>query len=86
MKVMRVLCDVPECTSENAERLRIFKDREADGAGSMENWYYVFDLCHKHTLYLLRDILEDVNNHVSSVSDKRMLEIVDKYKIKPRVE
>lgn len=39
------VCDRDECKQENAIPCQTFSDRRMDGAGSMENWYYTFDLC-----------------------------------------
>lgn len=43
MKKTICYCDV--CGKENAVPVSQFAERKADGAGSMENWYYTVDLC-----------------------------------------
>lgn len=60
MKIQRVGCDVEGCKAENAQSFSIYKERKADGAGGMENWYYVFDLCPQHIVEVLKDLLEDL--------------------------
>ena len=58
MDIKKVLCDVQGCKAEDAIRFSIFKERRANGAGSMENWNWVFDLCPKHIIFFLKGILE----------------------------
>lgn len=65
------------CKSENAEGFMIFKSREADGAGSMENWYYLFDLCPEAQRQLLAEIFEKY--------PEQSVEIVKAAKIRTRV-
>jgi len=43
MREERTLCDL--CGKPGARMFSIFKERKPDGAGSMENWNYTFDLC-----------------------------------------
>ena len=45
MKIEKIQCDVNGCENDGAQKFQIFKERKADGAGSMEDWFYVFDLC-----------------------------------------
>jgi hypothetical protein len=64
MLVTKTICDVEGCGHEAVHGkatngFHIYKDRRADGAGSMENWYYTFDLCPKHIEdFLLRVTLK----------------------------
>jgi len=50
-------CDVQNCKFSNASGFSFFKERRQDGAGSMENWYYTFDLCPQHQAELLTVLL-----------------------------
>jgi len=60
MDLIQRQCDVKGCDNLQADPYSIFKDRRADGAGSMENIYYVFDLCpactRKKLAYLLTNL------------------------------
>ena len=86
MKVINTVCDAEGCKAHDAERISMFKERKADGAGGMENWYYTFDLCARHTLLFLRDLLEKITKHSNGISEEHVLEVARFYKIKYRVE
>lgn len=58
MKLERTACDIPGCKREDAIELTYFKDRTADGAGGMENNYYVWDMCPKHLLDFTKALLD----------------------------
>lgn len=77
MKIEQVVCD--RCKKSNAKTFRVFKDRKADGAGSMENWYYTFDLCSGCCGELLETAIETLENNTA-------LEIIKKLQITTRVE
>lgn len=62
MDIKKVVCDVQGCKDENAISFSLFKERKADGAGGMENWYLVFDLCPKHIITMLKSVLEDYDH------------------------
>ena len=57
MRVEKVKCDIRNCKNENAVPFSTFKERKADAAGSMENWYICFDLCPVHTKEVLQWLL-----------------------------
>jgi len=57
MNETRTLCDVKTCKNI-AKPFYFFKKRKADGAGSMENWNYKFDLCVDHQACLLNALLK----------------------------
>lgn len=56
MRINVTICDVKGCKLD-AQHITFFKERKADGAGSMENWSYAFDLCPKHQKEFLQEIL-----------------------------
>jgi len=56
MKLETTHCD--KCKKAGAKPFSIFKDRKADGAGSMENWYYQFDLCAECCAIVLQQFFE----------------------------
>lgn len=58
MRLTRVACDVAGCKREDATEFTYFKDRTADGAGSMENNYYVWDMCPGHLIEFTKDLLD----------------------------
>lgn len=51
MKKEIILCD--RCGAEGAKTASVFINRQADGAGGMENNYEYIDLCHKCALVML---------------------------------
>lgn len=55
MRETRLLCD--KCGKPQCRSYSIFKERRADGAGSMENWNYGFDLCFDCSGKLLDEFL-----------------------------
>ena len=60
MEIREIQCDVKGCKNRNASVFSIFSHRDADSAGGMENWYYVFDLCPAHTTSLAHNLLERI--------------------------
>jgi hypothetical protein len=81
----RILCDRTDCKKPNAKRLHLYKDTKPDGAGSNEDWYYVFDLCAEDTHELLGNILDHFQRGVNLVSND-VLEFLHKKGINIRVE
>jgi hypothetical protein len=55
MKKEVIYCDV--CGKQGAQTLSVWVNRTMDGAGSMENDYETVDLCHEHSISLLKKIL-----------------------------
>lgn len=82
MKKTVAVCDVDECKRENASQFSFFKDRRPDGAGSMENWYYQFDLCPMHQIALLIFLLEffekDHKNDLINVAKRMKIKMDEK--------
>jgi hypothetical protein len=78
MRVEKMVCDWPDCKSENARSVSTFHDRRADAAGGMENWYLMFDLCADHQSKLLHAALDGLG----TVNAKAL---VAKYKIPTQI-
>lgn len=83
MNETRVLCDVEGCNKPGAIRQSFFKERLADGAGSMENWHYTFDLCPLHIAAFLSAIFESIER--SAFTLESALRFTSGFKIKTRV-
>jgi len=66
MNETRTLCDVKSCKNL-AKPFSFFKDRIADAAGGMENWYYAFDLCDDHQACLLKALLRHLEKNNQAV-------------------
>ena len=81
MELTRKVCDVKDCKNSyaDANRFSVFKDRKADGAGGMENWYWKFDLCVTHQIQLLQDFLDGTQKDTPA-------KILESHNIEARVE
>ena len=56
--VTSTVCDWKGCRASGATGSAAFLERKADGAGSMEDWHLVFDLCPKHMALILSKALD----------------------------
>lgn len=91
MQVTKSICDVDDCghdavRGQAVNGFHIFKDRRVDGAGSMENWFYTFDLCPKHVEeFLLRVTLKSDNAYSRDQKlDAVLIEVMESMDIKWR--
>ena len=85
MKITRTLCDRNGCKNENAEPFYLFKERKADGAGGMEDWSFVFDLCPHCTNVLLTAVLNHYSQYITDLNTGTLLAFLSKLGIKTRV-
>lgn len=69
MRVEHILCDREYCKNEHALKSSLFKERKADGAGGMEDWYYQFELCAPCQQTLIDHIFEHVRNKTFTSDD-----------------
>lgn len=60
-------CDVKDCKNSNAKGFSFYKERRQDGAGSMEDWYYSFDLCQEHQKEYFQLILDSLQKDNQSL-------------------
>ncbi len=60
-------CDY--CGKRPALEFSYFVDRRMDGAGSMENNYDSIDLCHEHSILLLKQIEQDCRKNKQAKYD-----------------
>jgi hypothetical protein len=82
-----VICDVENCGKPDAERLSFFKERKSDGAGGMEDWFYVFDLCPRHVRVMLSNILQNRSLlMLDGLKLNNIKAIIEGLKINTRVE
>ena len=81
----RTLCDVVGCRGDSANQLSMFKERKKSGSGSMENWYYTFDLCAAHEHLFLGALLEKITVHSNGIDSSHILDLINNFKIKTRV-
>lgn len=84
MKITRTLCDRTSCKNENAEPFYLFKERKADGAGGMEDWNFMFDLCPHCTKVLLAAVLNHYSQFITDLNVGTLLAFLTKLGIKTR--
>jgi hypothetical protein len=82
LDINEVSCDRESCKKRDAERFRIFNERKADGAGSMEDWYFEFDLCRNDTTFLLSTILAHLSR--KDVTKGWVIEVIKAMGVKVR--
>lgn len=83
MNVTHTMCDREFCKHDHALKNSLFKERKADGAGSSEDWFYVFDLCATCQQTLIDEIFEIVR--VRPFTEVDALALLKKLLIKFRV-
>jgi hypothetical protein len=77
MEIREIQCDREGCGVRSAVQFSIFAERKMDGAGSMEDWFHVFDLCPQ----CQRNILIKFFN----TCPHKAKQLVDEYKINTRL-
>lgn len=80
MRVEHIVCDREFCKNEHALKSSLFKERKNDGAGSMEDWYYQFELCAPCQQVLIDQIFEHVRYNDFTAADA--LALLNKLRIK----
>ncbi len=86
MRVVKTMCDREDCKREGANKLHLFQTRKSDGAGSMEDWHYTFDLCHEDEHTLLERILDLRGFRFDGVMREDVLKILKDMKVQHRIE
>ncbi len=84
MRVEKTICDRKGCGKDDAVTFHLFKERRADGAGSMEDWDYQFDLCSNCSRVLLTAILETFGKFTHNLEKAEVLTYVNKFQITTR--
>ena len=79
MEIRKRVCDVKDCKREDATLFSFFKDRRPDGAGSMENWNYSFDLCPLHQKEVLQTLLDTFG---ITEQQLKLVKLLENFKIK----
>lgn len=85
MKIEQTQCDREQCTHNDAKTFYLFKERKLDGAGSSEDWHYMFDLCSNCADVFLKKILDSRELIFNGLKNEDVLKIVTQLRIKHRL-
>lgn len=76
------ICDREGCGKDNATSLTLFKERKADGAGGMEDWFYIFDLCPTCAVSILDAIFSTLRR--DTLTEEKAVKFLKDRRIKMR--